>query len=159
MRSLIQRRLGGTEYTARVHGTSRSELRSVYAVQPGPRSYGLIDNVKSACTQLSRAELDWLVGMSHARLPGSNESEPQWEKSRSVRDYFELLTIPEIPARKKIERNQPKLKGQTGLTTHCIGFAEHPTFERRLLRSVSERRICNCIGDLLSITYLKQQIL
>jgi hypothetical protein len=48
MRSFIQRRLGGTEYTAGVHGTSRSELRGVYAVQPGPRSYGLIDNVRSA---------------------------------------------------------------------------------------------------------------
>jgi hypothetical protein len=48
MRGFIHRRLGGTEYTARVHGTSRSELRGVYAVQPVPRSYGLIDNVKSA---------------------------------------------------------------------------------------------------------------
>jgi hypothetical protein len=44
MRSFIQRRSGGSEYTAGVHGTSRSELRGVYAVQPGPRSYGLIDN-------------------------------------------------------------------------------------------------------------------
>jgi hypothetical protein len=43
------------------------------------------------------------------RLPGSIGSEPQLEKSRSDRDYFELLTIPEIPARKKIERSQPSI--------------------------------------------------
>jgi hypothetical protein len=48
MRSFIQGRLGGTEYNAWVHGTFRSELRGVDAVQPGRRSHGLIDEVNSA---------------------------------------------------------------------------------------------------------------
>jgi len=38
--------LGGSEYTAGVDGTSRREPRGVYTVEPGPYSYGLIDNVK-----------------------------------------------------------------------------------------------------------------
>lgn len=50
MRSFIQRRLGATRNTPRVHGTFRSEHRGVYAVQLGPRSYGWIDNVEmQAC--------------------------------------------------------------------------------------------------------------
>ena len=49
MRSFTQRRLGGTEFTLLLDGTSRSELRGVYAGEPEPRSYGLIDNVMSAC--------------------------------------------------------------------------------------------------------------
>ena len=36
-----------------------------------------IGNEKSACVQVSRTELDWLVGMSHARLwlliPGGSQ--------------------------------------------------------------------------------------
>jgi hypothetical protein len=35
--------------------------------RPGVR----ITNDKSACIQLSRTELDWLVGMSHARFFGT----------------------------------------------------------------------------------------
>jgi hypothetical protein len=46
MRSFIQHRLGGTEYPVGVYGTSRSELRRVYAIQAGRRSYGLIDSVQ-----------------------------------------------------------------------------------------------------------------
>lgn len=49
------------------------------------------------------------VRKSNRRFPGSIELEHQWDKSRSVRDYFELLTIPEIPAKKKIERSQPSI--------------------------------------------------
>jgi hypothetical protein len=57
MRSFIQRRLGSSKYTAGVHGSSRSELRGVYAAQPVPRSCGLIDDVKSDCGKSSTIEL------------------------------------------------------------------------------------------------------
>jgi hypothetical protein len=58
------------------------------------------------------------LSMCKRRLPGSIESESQWEKSRWDRDYFELLTIPEIPARKKLKEasrasSEAKTKGES----------------------------------------------
>jgi hypothetical protein len=50
--------------------TAYSEVTSCSTTRNWLTPSGEISTVKSACVQVFRTELDWLIGMSHGRLSG-----------------------------------------------------------------------------------------
>ncbi len=98
MRSFIQRRLGGTEYTARVHGTSQASFAACMQFNPGPRSYGLIDNVSLLLVTYPRSKPPVSPQAIRVNRPWTSSSENEGHNAGDVEQVAFVARRPELRA-------------------------------------------------------------